>query len=173
MKAKHFKSSDLSPTFTVMMIFLLCGAVLGSFSGSYAPKLELSNALLETSNNSYLYALFDFIKYNIFLLLFSKFFGFLIPFFVGFRGFCLFFSISAIYSSAETFFDNAIIFESVLLNLVHIPCFLLIATNAFKLFTEKAKTRRPKSSRLDERYIQIILYLFINFLWCSILFLVF
>lgn len=160
-------NSQVSPLFVILLVFLLSGAVLGAFSGIYTPNLSISTALLEKANRSFIWCIIDVLKYNIILLIMSKFCGFLIPIHVAVRGFCLFFTVSAVYKDTVTFLDKTILLESILTNIVAIPCFLFIAVACFKIFMQKQKRQNKKL------YAQVAFFLVINLLWnliCHFLF---
>lgn len=162
----------ISPICIILVVFLLSGAVLGALCGIYAPSFNITEALLENSDKSMFSCIINALKYSIFPIIFCKALGFLIPFFVCFRGFCLFFSVTAIYKSAETFFDKTIVYESIAINLLAIPCFLFIATACLNLYVSGQKNRRPKKGRPTE-IVQICFFLTINLIWNFICYLIF
>ena len=165
-----------TPSFAFLVTFLLCGCVIGAFTGSYVPSSEMNNLMLDNSSNTFVIAIMNALKYNIFALILGRFFGFAIPLLVFTRGYFLSFSVSAIYSSSENFFDSQIIIESFINNIVAIPCFLIISSICLNIFINtiylKAKKARAKA-RLENSYFLIILCLAVNILWnlfCNFIF---
>lgn len=167
LKRMPVSNSNASPLFIILLVFLLSGAVLGAFSGVYTPNLELSQAILESSNRSFVWCIIDALKYNLVLILFSRFCGFLIPFFVSFRGFCLFFTVTSIYKDVQTFLDKMLLFENILVNIVAIPCFIYIAVSSMKIFANKKRRSN------NQYYAQIAFFLIINLLWSLICYFIF
>lgn len=157
-----------SPVFIVLSTFLLCGAIVGVFSGSYSTVFDGLNLQSTFDKKTSLMCIFDVFKYNLPVLFFMKYAGFLIPIIVFIRGYILSLCISIIYTNPIVFTQNSLFLTSVLINIVAIPCFLTISTICINTYYTK-KTLSRKKSRLKSKFNSNIQTLFIllifNILW--------
>lgn len=160
--------NNSSPIFTILATFLMCGAVIGSFSSVYVPSLNTLGVDYEIYPKSILTCLFDALKYNLILLIFSRFLGFLMPIYVLVRGYLLSFSISVVYANSGGFFDKSLLYESVFHNFFAVPCFLIIATSCFDIYISQKKTNARnfrKNRALKTHYRIIFILITLNLAW--------
>lgn len=157
-----------SPIFTILSTFLMCGAVIGTFSSINIANLEALGVKYQIYPINAWYCVIDALKYNIFLIVLSKFCGFLIPIFVLMRGFMLAFSISVVYQNSNAYFDKSMLVESMLSNFFEIPSFLIIATICFSIYMTRKGFKAKKSrirGQLLENYRVIFVLILLNIGW--------
>ncbi|MFI3114574.1 MAG: hypothetical protein R3Y12_00360 [Clostridia bacterium] len=163
MKFKRMPDFNLSsPLFMIIATFFMCGAVFGAFSSSFVPNFSIFT--YEYQTKTLVFCFFDAVKYNICLIFFSRFLGFLLPLFVMFRGYLLSFSIGVLYANSAGFFDKSVLIESISYNFFAIPCFLIISTVCFETFLlNRKKKHRVRGN--SSKYKSILLLILINFGW--------
>ena len=181
---RDLQSERILPIFILLCAFFLCGAVLGSFT---AAKIETDTQLFQYLNsyvadvnaNSFtgrgLGLIFiNSCKYHL-ISGFFAFWGiglFVIPLMLLFKGFALSFSISALIK----FYGINGIFSSFLsfgiLNLISLPCLLLIAAPAFRLssrlFFSRAGRREEVVRFLNSSFLLIFFLTLVILFLCSL-----
>lgn len=153
-------------TFIILTTFLMCGSVIGAFCGVYVENFEIAN----TFDKNFMYYIFQLLKYNILVILLTKKLGFLIPVVVIFRGFILAFSLSALYSQTTDFLYTTIIIESLVNDLISLPCFIIISTVCLNIYFNNKMYTKSKSklrAEFDNNYAHILLFLVFNVAWNS------
>ena len=182
-KFQILQKSDSLRTFSVMVIFLLCGGVAGCILALYAPhtpdsiffRSDIVSAVQnEIDAYSFWSTYFNLIKYPfvIFLLSFTIFGYALIPLMISLKSFFLTFSISTIlqlYGTKRLFLPLSLFGIQTFLS---IPALLLIATfgvEVSKGFSCSLKSEKGKFNKKDKSIFKYVL-LFFTLMFCLLLF---